>query len=314
MNGENNIMVVGCGMIGSSFAALFAANGYRVYVCEQSDAAFPACKNRIRSIYEQVKQHGYMNDAQIEASIGRCTIVHYASEADACVTAAFECVGEDLAQKHDVYRMLLEAFPDIKAIASSTSAFMPDILAEGAGAPEKVLIAHPVNPPHLVRLVEVVPHDGTAPAAAAVIERILLHCGRVPITMDKAAPGFIINRLQHALLREAFYMVEQGYASSRQIDEALKHSFMPRYTSVGLFEHQDAAGLDLVINIENYLFQHLCSSRTPLETLKKRVSDGELGMKTNKGTYEWDDESKQRFFDGAAEPYWAGFNWPNLKD
>lgn len=313
MENSRNILIVGCGMIGSSFAAMFAANGYHVFISESSEAAFPYCEQKLRRIYEQVKQHGYMNEVQIKESLARCTIIHTAKEINVPIEAAFECVGEVLEQKQAVYSMIFEACPDVKAIASSTSAFMPDILAAGTKAPEKILISHPVNPPHLVKLIEVVPHDATAPEAVAVIQELLVQCGRKPVAMEKAAPGFIVNRLQHALLREAFYMVEQGYVSFRQIDETLKHSFMPRYTSVGLFEHQDAAGLDLVENIESYLFPYLCSSEQPLSVLKERVAKKSLGMKTDCGIYEWNEESKQGFFDGTAEPYWSAFDWPNLQ-
>ncbi len=308
-----NIMIVGCGMVGSSLAALVAANGYRVYVCENDETAFDGGERRIRKIYEQVKQHGHMNDAQIEVSMARCTLLHTAQETTEPMTAAFECVGEVLPLKQSVYDMLLTSHPELKAIASATSAIMPNMLAQGAKAPEKILIAHPFNPPHLVKLFEIVPHEKTEPAAVALVNGLLLHCGRKPVAMQKAAPGFIVNRMQHALLREAFYMVEQGYASFREIDETLKYSIMPRYSSVGLFENQDAVGLDLVKNIESYLLPHLCRAVEPLGILQERVAERTLGMKTGSGIYEWDEERKQGFFEGTAQPYWSSFDWPNLK-
>ena len=96
---------------------------------------------------------------------------------------------------------------------------------------------------------------------------MLEDCGRKACVMKKSVPGFIANRLQHALLREALYMAEEGLADSRNIDKALMYSFMPRYTSVGLFEHQDAAGLDMVQNIENYLFPSLCDRKTAFDSV-----------------------------------------------
>jgi 3-hydroxybutyryl-CoA dehydrogenase len=104
-------------------------------------------------------------------------------------------------------------------------------------------------------------------------------------------------------------MVEQGISDPRDIDKALKYSFMPRYTSVGLFEHQDAAGLDLVHNIEKYLLPDLSTEQGVPELISQKVAAGNLGQKTGEGIYKWDEESKADFKRRAAEPYWQYFNW-----
>ena len=123
---------------------------------------------------------------------------------------------------------------------------------------ERLAVAHPYNPPHLVPCVEIVPSEYTSPETMQFIEAFLRSVGREPVMMQKEAPGFIANRLQHALFREAVYMVEAGIASPEAIDQALRTSFAPRYTSIGIFEHFDYAGLDMIISIEDYLFR-LCA-------------------------------------------------------
>jgi 3-hydroxybutyryl-CoA dehydrogenase len=127
--------------------------------------------------------------------------------------------------------------------------------------------------------------------------------------MQWSAPGFVANRLQHALLREAVHIVEEGLATPRDIDKALMYSFMPRYTSVGLFEHQDAAGLDLVKNIEDYLLPTLSNACATPEYINKLVSENCLGMKTGKGIYEWPREAQDDFRTRASAPYLCYFNW-----
>ena len=143
---------------------------------------------------------------------------------------------------------------------------------------------------------------------------MLEDCGRKVCVMKKSAPGFIANRLQHALLREALYMAEEGLADPRDIDKALMYSFMPRYTSVGLFEHQDAAGLGMVQNIENYLFPSLCDRKTAFDSVNDRVASHSRGQKDGMGIYKWDAESIADFKARASEPYWKYFNWNLPKD
>ncbi len=145
--------------------------------------------------------------------------------------------------------------------------------------------------------------------AARTVYDVLEDCGRKVCVMKKSAPGFIANRLQHALLREAIYMVEEGLADPRDIDKALMYSFMPRYTAVGLFEHQDAAGLDMVQSIENYLFPSLSDRKAAFAFVDSRVSGGRRGQKDGEGTYRWDEASIADFKVRASEPYWQYFNW-----
>ena len=137
---------------------------------------------------------------------------------------------------------LQESCPVCKVIASTSSAMAPEDLCAGLDCANKIVVTHPFNPPHLVPFVEMVKSPCTSEEAAQVAYDVLEDCGRKVCVMKKSAPGFIANRLQHALLREALYMAEEGLADPRNIDKALMYSFMPRYTSVGLFEHQMRQG------------------------------------------------------------------------
>ena len=143
-------------------------------------------------------------------------------------------------------------------------------------------MAHPWNPPHLVPFVEVLRSQCTADDALDALVAVLESVGRKPAVMKKNAPGFIANRLQHALYREAVYMVEQGISTPRDIDMALKYSFMPRYTSIGLFEHFDYAGLDMIVSIEDYLFPTLCNDRKTQDLVRSKYDAGKLGYKTGR--------------------------------
>lgn len=127
--------------------------------------------------------------------------------------------------------------------------------------------------------------------------------------MQKSIPGFIANRLQHALYREAVYMVEQGIATPEAIDRTLKTSFAPRYTSIGIFEHFDYAGLDMIMSIEDYLFPTLCNADKTQDTIRRLNESGDLGFKTLKGVYDWSTKDVEDFRKRSSEPYLQFFNW-----
>ena len=231
----------------------------------------------------------------------------YAALAD--VDFVFECVVEQLDEKHAVYAELEKHCRQLKAIASSTSAFPPEELAAGMTRKELLAVAHPWNPPHLVPCVEVVKSGFTSEAALQFIVDLLKSVGRAPVLMNKSAPGFIANRLQHALYREAAYMVEQGIASPQDIDTSLKTSFIPRYTSIGLFEHFDYAGLDMIMSIHKNLYPSLCNATAPQDLVRIPYEAGNLGYKTGKGVLDWTGVDIDAFRKRASQPYLKFFNW-----
>jgi 3-hydroxybutyryl-CoA dehydrogenase len=221
-----------------------------------------------------------------------------------------ECVPEVLEEKHKVYARLEAACEKIRALASATSAISPDDLARGVRKwPEKVLVAHPINPPHLVLFVEIVGGAATSPEAVRLTADFFGSCGRKVCIMKKSAPGFIVNRLHHALLREAMTMVDMGLADPGEIDKALMYSITPRYTSVGIFEHHDAYGMDQLERLQDYLYPHLADGKGAPAMVRDMVKAGTLGMKTGQGAYPWDAASIADFRKRAAEPYWRFFNW-----
>jgi len=307
-NQMTKIGIIGFGSIGSSLAALLTGNGYTVVAYEKEEFLDSGLE-KFRGVFSVLEGRGLATYRQAKKCESMLTLTSdYSDFSD--VEVVFECIFEDLDMKKVCYGEIEKNCKNLKALASTTSAISPDDLKAGLpGAPEKVLVAHPFNPPHLVPFVEMVKSEVTSDEAAQLVYDILEDCGRKVCVMEKCAPGFIANRLQHALLREAMYMVEQGMASPRDIDKALNFSFMPRYTAVGLFEHQDGFGMDMVKNVQNYLFPHLCDSKTSMKMVNESAEKGNIGQRTGQGTYKWTPEDIERFRRDAAEPYWKYFNW-----
>ena len=253
---KEKIAIIGTGMMGMSLAALFTGNGYDTTVLATKEPSVRRGQDSYEEIYRILGKRNLVTEEQ--ADVCRSYLHFTLDYADlAACTVFFECAVEDGEVKRGIYRQIEANCPGCRAIASTSSAMAPEDLCRGLSHPEKGVVAHPFNPPHLVPFVELVKSPCSDEEAARTVYDVLEDCGRKVCVMKKSAPGFIANRLQHALLREAIYMVEEGLADPRDIDKALMYSFMPRYTAVGLFEHQDAAGLDMVQSIENYLFPSL---------------------------------------------------------
>jgi 3-hydroxybutyryl-CoA dehydrogenase len=301
------IGVVGMGAIGASLSVLFTGNGYRTTVLgRKPESVFMDIYD---GLHDTLESRRLMTQAQREACRKLLSYTKdYAGLSDADIVV--ECVPEILEEKHRVYKKLEDACERIQALASATSALSPDDLRKGVKKwPEKVLVAHPINPPHLVLFVEIVRGTETSQNAVDTTRAFFESCGRKVCVMKKGAPGFIVNRLHHALLREAMHMVDNGLADPPEIDKALMYSIMPRYTSVGIFEHHDAYGMDMLEKLQNYLYPHLADGKGAPRMVRDKVKAGTLGMKTGEGVYEWNAASIADFRKRAAEPYWRFFNW-----
>ena len=309
----NHIAIIGTGMIGASMAVLFTGNGYKTTIYANSENGASRGKASYEAYYKDLIEKKLITKMQAE----KCELLlHFTQKYEdlADVDFIFECVVESLAVKHDVYKKIEKYCKRFKVIASSTSAISADDLAEGLVQKDKLSVAHPWNPPHLVPCIEVVKSKYTSDESLKILVDTLKSVGRKPIVMKKSVPGFIGNRLQHALFREAVYMVEQGIATPEDIDNTLKYSFAPRYTSIGLFEHFDYAGLDMILSIEDYLFPTLSNAKRTPDYIRSRCNAGDLGFKTGKGVYDWSKKDTEKFRECASEPYLRFFNWSLPED
>lgn len=307
---ERSVAIIGKGMIGISLAVLFTGNGIPTIVLAKNSGVG---LEKYRTYYKDLISQGLVTEKQAAACEKRLSFTEsYADLSE--VEVVVECVTEKLEVKYEVYRQIEANCPHLRAIASTTSAISPADLADGVSQREKIMVAHPYNPPHMVPCVELVKNDFTAPDALDAVVTLLESCGREVCKMNKPAPGFIANRLQHALYREAVYMVEQGICGPEDIDKCIRSSWAPRYTSIGLFDHFDYAGLDLIANIESYLYPDLCDAKTVHPSLQERLDRGDLGYKTGRGYYDWRDRDMDAFRKKTSDPYLPFFNWKLPED
>jgi L-gulonate 3-dehydrogenase len=229
--------IIGAGLIGRAWAMVFARAGWEVRVTDASAAARAAAPALLAAALAEQARHGLVADAaaceqriKIEATL-----------ADAVRACSFvqECGPETLDAKLALFAELDAVAPPTAIIASSSSAIVASKYTEGLNGRARCLVGHPVNPPHLVPIVELCPAPWTSAETVAEARRVYEAVGQVPILVKREIEGFILNRLQGALLAEAFRLVEDGYVSAEDLDKTIAHGLGLRWSFVGPFETID---------------------------------------------------------------------------
>jgi 3-hydroxyacyl-CoA dehydrogenase len=237
---QNGIVsVIGCGLIGQSWAIAFARAGHTVRLFDHVPQAAAAALAEIgRTLHDPVAANLRPQDSA-EATLGRICCAQSLPEAVAGAVHIQENVPELLDVKRHVFAELDAAADPSSVIASSSSALLPSSFAMGLAGSPRCLVAHPLNPPHLIPAVEIVPSPETAPEAIVATRNFFAAIGQRPVVLHREIEGFVMNRLQGALLDEAFTLVGRGYASVEDIDTAMRDGLGRRWAFMGPFETID---------------------------------------------------------------------------
>jgi 3-hydroxybutyryl-CoA dehydrogenase len=281
------ILVVGAGLMGHGIAQDFAAGGHPVLLYARGQETLDLALRNIQSSLTLLQSSGQLSPAQARATLSRIHPGTQLEDLAAHADLVVEAVSEDLAVKQDVFRRLDRACPPRTILASTTSALLPSALAAATRRADRVLVAHYFNPPTLVPLVELVRGPETSDQTITTVHDLLIQLGKRTAIVQKEVPGFIGNRLQAALAREAMSLVERGVATPADIDTVIKYSFGRRLGAAGVFEVADLAGLDLYLTDAEPLLQALESSTSVSPILHQKVERGELGVKSGQGFYTW---------------------------
>jgi 3-hydroxybutyryl-CoA dehydrogenase len=202
-----------------------------------------------------------------------------------------ECVFEDLALKQDVFARLDGACPPETILCTNTSVMSITQIGEKTRHRERVIGTHFWNPPYLIPLVEVVRTEQVDPDVVDTTMGLLRRVGKRPIDCKKDVPGFVANRLQHALWREAISIVEHGIADAETVDESIRFGPGLRLPILAPMENADMVGLDLTLAIHDYILPHLEASGEPSPLLREKVAAGDLGFKSGQGFFAWPPEA-----------------------
>ena len=285
MNAEDisRIGVIGAGLMGHGIALNFALGGFDVYLNDTTDESLDKALQNIDVSLGTMKSVGLADETIAAAVPSRIHTSTSLAETVADVDFVVEAVFEDMDIKHDVFARLDELSPPRTILSSNTSSFMSSQLAPATNRPDKVVVANWWNPPFLLPLIEVVRGPETSDETIDTTAALFTRLGKRPVVLQKESLGFIGNRMQFALLREAISVVEQGIATPEDVDEVVKTSFGRRLAVAGPFEVFDLAGWDTISHIIDELFPVIESSPDSPALIEDKVKSGELGVKSGAG-------------------------------
>ena len=207
------------------------------------------------------------------------------------VDLVVECIPERLDIKQTLFAELeRRARPDT-VLASNSSSFPISVIAAGLAGAQRMLGLHFFMPAHLVPLVEVIIGERSDAANAEALSSFMRACGMVPVIVRKDLPGFLANRMQHALAREAFAMIDAGIASAEDVDAAVRFGFGFRFLAAGPVLQRDHAGLEIHTAAAATIYPSLSAATEPAGDLRDRVAAGKLGMKSGEGFFRWTPET-----------------------
>jgi 3-hydroxybutyryl-CoA dehydrogenase len=278
-----NVAVIGAGTMGHSLAQVFAQGGYEVHLVDVGDEILRQARTLIISNLKTLSELGLAAPSDIQEIVGRIRFTTVLAEAAAGADLVIEAIVENPEAKRKLFAELDRLTPP-HAILTSNTSFLDIYPLIETKRPEKVLIAHWFAPPHIVPLVEIVPGPQTAAETVSIVKEIVEGLGKQTIVLKKFLPGFIVNRLQSALTREVFFLLENGYADPQDIDKATKAGFGLRIPILGLVQRMDFTGLDLMQNI-------LENSRKRSPMIDALVAQGKLGVKSGQGFYDYGGKS-----------------------
>lgn len=289
---NNSICVLGAGLMGVGIATHFARFGHDIWLYDTDSSRIAEINLIASGIVDELiatEQFALNEKASVINRLHGTTSLQ-----DIAVCGLLiEAIPERLELKHALYAQLEELIAPEAVIASNTSGLPPDALAEKLVHPERLLIAHFWNPPHFIPLVEIVPGTATKAEYLHELQQLLLSMQLEAVVLDRAAPGFVGNRLQFALLREALHIVKSGIASAEVVDQVMRASLGRRYAMVGPLEAADMTGLSTVQDICRHLLPELATGSDMMSLVADKVANGDTGLRSGQGFYRWDDSRKE---------------------
>ena len=284
---KERIAVIGAGLMGHGISQIFAIHGYSVTLMDLNTELLSKAVESIRSNLMMMAGSGIGSESEIEPAVARIKLTTDLQSAVSEADFVVEAVLEKLELKQDIFRQIDKLCPPDTILATNTSVISITEIARKSKLRGRIVGTHFWNPPYLIPLVEVIPGAETEIKTADATFKLLKKVGKHPVRIRKDVPGFVGNRLQHALWREAVSIVERGIADAATVDECVKFGFGLRLPVLGPMENVDMVGTDLTLAIHDYIFKHLESSSDPSPLLKEMVRQGNLGFKSGQGFQKW---------------------------
>ena len=287
----SHIAVIGAGLMGHGIAQEFATAGYTVHLHDITDEKLAPARAQIEKNLHLLAENGIITAEKIAPTLQRIQATTDLAVVTENADFVVEAVTENLPLKQQIFAELDAMCQQHTILASNTTALMPSQIGAQAKRQDKILNTHYFNPPYLIPLVELIRSPKTSEETVSVTAALLSRVGKTPAILERESLGFVGPRLQAALIREAIFIVEQGIASAETVDIVVRNSFGRRLSVAGPFEVFELAGWDLVLAAFEELYRELNGSAEINPLLREMVEAGKLGVKSQEGFYQWDDEN-----------------------
>jgi len=289
------IAVVGAGIMGTGIAQVFAEAGLDVRLHARRRDSLDQARARIAANQGEMRAAGLAVDGDaVDRVVGTDDLAEAVGEAE----FVSENVSEDIGLKQKVFAELDRLAPGSAVLSTNTSGLSITAIAEATSRPERVVGLHWLNPPHLMPVVEVCRGQRTSDAVMEATCDLARRAGRQPIRVERDVPGFLVNRLQFALLREAFHIVGEGIASAEDVDRAVQGGLGLRWAAVGPFRVVDLAGLATFRAVATQLFPRLAADTTPPGVLAEKLERGESGAAAGRGFHGYPPDAHEALIAG----------------
>lgn len=281
----HKILIMGAGVMGRGIAQACAIAGCRVYLLDNFEPSLKGAEAEISRGLTFLLQNGF---AYPQKNKIRPISYHLAlEELSESFALIIEAITEDLEAKRNLFRTLEHTFSPDSILASNTSSFPISQIAAPLKQKGRVIGAHFIAPAQVTPLVEIVKGKWTSEKTLSRMKQFCKKINKKPIIVKGEITGFVLNRLQHALHREAYHLINLGITSPAEIDLAIKWALAPRFLSTALLEQKDITGIQVHYAVARELYPDLCNSRTPQGILPELIRKGRLGIKKGRGFYDW---------------------------
>jgi 3-hydroxyacyl-CoA dehydrogenase len=298
--GAENIqacVVVGAGIMGAGIAQNFAEAGIHVRLVDQDKDILDRCLSSIDANLKLFFEFGLVGE-DLSLIMNRITPFLAGDLTRAVDRCDFlvEAIPEILELKKDLFAQV-DTLPSHVILASNTSSFTMNALAEGLQNPSRIVGLHYFNPAHIIPAVEIHRGQQTSDDTVNATRELMVRVGKKPVIVQKAVPGFIINRLTGAMEREIDYLIDEGIVTAEDLDTAVKASYGFRLACLGPMEAEDMIGLDTSARVSARMFKVLSNRTEPSPQLLEKVDKGELGIKSGKGWYDYTGRTREEIGD-----------------
>lgn len=310
----NYVAVIGTGIMGAGIAAGFIARSVPVVILGRSGDKANACLDKAIALAKKIGMVGD-NATKAEADIKKQQFAgilekwHQWEDCDWVI----ETVAENLELKQTIFQYLDQEIPSHISIGSNSSGFPISKIAEGLTTANRMMGAHYFMPAEVVPLVEIVMGQKTDIAYAQQICELYRSIDKKPVLVKKDIPGFLANRIQHALMREALSLVQEGIATPADIDDAVRYSFGFRYAAVGPMTQKEISGWDGMANAAKEIYPSLSNTTTLPPKVVQLMAEGKTGMKAGEGFRKWTPEEIQSVSDSYSRRLKAAFDVLNIE-